>query len=324
LNKRTSKEYTLIILSLIGALSISPFAVIRFLQAEYIIAIVDLCIAIGMTATCLFVIKTHRLKIPSILLAIISVASALLSIKVKGISQVYWAYPAMVAAYYLLQPKLAVVINLIMLLILVPILYPLTDHIIFSAILITLLITNMFAYIFSQNVERQHQQLTLLATKDALTGTGNRRALDIKLSNLVLANKRKPETVSLILFDLDYFKKVNDRFGHLVGDEALIKVSQIVQDSIRSTDALFRYGGEEFVIVPLSIDLKSAADLAEKIRSLIEKADFNPQFKLTVSFGVAEYKNNESYESWLSRADKALYNAKNQGRNRVCVATDLD
>jgi len=320
LQNRTAKEYTLVAIAAIGALSIAPFAYIRFSNNEWFIGIVDLIMSFGMVAICLYVLKTQQTKVPGFVLAVLASVGVLISIAIKGVSQIYWLYPVMISLYYLLPSRWAMPMNATSLLLLIAILSSEMKPMDLSAILLTILISNLFAYIFSYNVEKQHLQLSKLATKDSLTSTGNRGALDAKLAELIAIQQRTPSTVSLILFDLDHFKKINDQYGHIIGDNILIKTAKIIQARIRSTDSVYRYGGEEFVIAPIPIGLTSAAELAEQIRTLINQYRFEENITLTISFGVAEYQTGESYESWLSRADKALYSAKEAGRNKVCLA----
>ena len=123
---------------------------------------------------------------------------------------------------------------------------------------------------------------------------------------------------SIIFFDLDFFKNVNDKYGHLVGDEVLEKVTEIVSKANRSADIFARYGGEEFIIMTPETDISGALIHAERLRNDIENYDFDTVGNITSSFGVAEFDpENDDVERLLERADKALYIAKEYGRNRV-------
>ena len=158
------------------------------------------------------------------------------------------------------------------------------------------------------------------ATKDPLTGAGNRRALEHKLFDAVNVYQRTRSPVSMLLMDLDHFKKVNDRHGHAAGDEILCSITEIINLRIRVTDSLYRIGGEEFVVVLEGQDLHRAAHLAEQLRTLIEANELVPDHSATISVGVAELKENETGNDWLHRADKALYRAKRSGRNALSIA----
>lgn len=318
--QRTNQEYLLLALSALATFTISPFALYRFIQNEWIIAIVDLLIGIGMATVFAYVYKTRKVTLPSIVLAVLAAVSVVASIYVKGIINIYWIYPAISAAYYLLAPRWAVVLSTCTIVALLPVLYAGLEPVVFISVLTTFFMTGIFGFFFAKTAKDQHRKLTQLATRDPLTGTGNRRALDDRLTMLISAQTRNPLTVSLILFDLDHFKLINDDYGHIFGDQILIQIVGIIEARIRVTDSLYRFGGEEFVIVPLALELDSAGRLAEQLRALIENNALAPEKPVTISLGVAEYQPGESSESWMNRADKALYRAKENGRNQVCLA----
>ncbi len=154
---------------------------------------------------------------------------------------------------------------------------------------------------------------------DPLTGVKNRAAMDNALLREVELCRRQGASMSIILLDLDYFKRVNDRHGHAAGDTALRTVAQCTENCIRSSDMLFRFGGEEFLILLSYTRADGALLLAERIRRRIEKLDAIPgkDIKLTVSLGVSSLRENETAKSLFDRADKTLYEAKQAGRNRV-------
>ncbi len=156
-----------------------------------------------------------------------------------------------------------------------------------------------------------------LATIDQLTGLFNRTYFDIRVLNEMARARRYATPLSLIIFDLDYFKGINDTFGHDIGDKVLRHASHICNENIRESDILARWGGEEFVILAPQTDLEGACQLAEKLRSRLESSPMEPFGVVTGSFGVTVYKQDEDFESWYRRVDQALYRAKSGGRNRV-------
>ena len=160
------------------------------------------------------------------------------------------------------------------------------------------------------------------AFKDALTGVKNRAAFDSNFNREIEISRRKSSDLSLIVLDIDFFKRVNDRFGHTVGDLVLKNVAQAVEATIRCSDALYRYGGEEFVVVLNGTDRQGAELLAERIRQNVEALHFTSPTGLNVSMslGVATMQKDDSTQTLFERADVALYQAKEQGRNRVIVA----
>jgi diguanylate cyclase (GGDEF)-like protein len=121
----------------------------------------------------------------------------------------------------------------------------------------------------------------------------------------------------LIFFDIDHFKTINDLFGHKIDDLVSQRISKLVLENIRTTDRLFRWGGEEFIIILPEANLESAKIVAGKIRDIIQNVDFGIKKRITISLGVGEYIANENTDQIISRLDKVLYQAKSQGRNRV-------
>lgn len=160
-------------------------------------------------------------------------------------------------------------------------------------------------------------ELERLASTDKLTGIYNRRKLDEVAKHEVERAKRNRQSLSLLILDIDFFKKVNDTWGHPVGDEILSEVSRVVQASIRSTDILARWGGEEFVILAPETSLPDARAIGERIRAAIKAHRFPTVEHLTASLGVAEYKPGDTLGSLIKRADDALYQAKRAGRDGV-------
>jgi len=172
-----------------------------------------------------------------------------------------------------------------------------------------------------QQAKADQEELERLANLDSLTGLYNRRVILQRLNERIKYVRRYGEELSLIMLDIDHFKKVNDQYGHLIGDGVLEEIAVLVQRNIRGTDDVGRYGGEEFIIILLKTGLSSAVDVAERVRKAIEAVEMKDSegnvFSVTVSEGVSSYKRAEDERSLISRADGALYRAKENGRNRV-------
>ncbi|HIE59298.1 MAG TPA: GGDEF domain-containing protein [Hydrogenothermaceae bacterium] len=153
-----------------------------------------------------------------------------------------------------------------------------------------------------------------------LTGLFNKGKFNKVLKKEVERAKRYKRPLSLIIFDIDHFKRINDTYGHKVGDEVLKELAKIIKSVIRKADFVARWGGEEFVILAPETDLDGALNLAEKLRQTVEKHQFPTVKNVTISLGVAQYIDGETPEEFIIRADMALYKAKENGRNRVEVA----
>jgi diguanylate cyclase (GGDEF)-like protein len=171
--------------------------------------------------------------------------------------------------------------------------------------------------------ERNEVELTKLSTLDALTGIFNRAYFNKQMAYELNRYRRYNRMCTLIMVDIDFFKHINDTYGHLAGDKALTLFATTIAAQLRKTDVVCRLGGEEFAIILPEIDAKGALVFAERLRLLVEdlKLEFEEMpIHFTASFGVTQFHPNDScLESIVRRADAALYEAKNNGRNRVCV-----
>jgi two-component system, cell cycle response regulator len=165
--------------------------------------------------------------------------------------------------------------------------------------------------------KQAEEEIHILATTDSLTGITNRREFTTILTREVNRAKRYSAPLSLIMYDLDLFKRVNDTFGHDVGDYVLQAVTNLVKEKIRVNDVVARWGGEEFMVLMPQSDIQAAKNAAEKLRQAIAGHHFDKVDGLTASFGVAAFESKDGLNSLLKRVDDALYLAKERGRNRV-------
>ena len=178
-------------------------------------------------------------------------------------------------------------------------------------------------------INRANSYSTILqyATLDALTNLNNRRQFEIRLGQEISIAKRQNNPLCAMMIDIDFFKKVNDTYGHAAGDEVLRTVAGIIKDALRESDIPARYGGEEFAVLLPYTSIGDAKVVGERLRAAVEASPIpiyqdTPEYKtisITISMGLAEYDNQETGEILFERADKALYEAKKSGRNRVCV-----
>jgi len=191
------------------------------------------------------------------------------------------------------------------------------DHIVLGDVILK--------FISHRSVEAgYHEEIYQLATHDALTGLFNRRQFsELLIAEAARGTRRDPRTV-LAIIDVDHFKLINDRYGHIEGDGVLKQLADILRAHCRAGDVLARIGGEEFAVLMADVDLDQAGQFAERVRQAINAAEFRPGgevITMTVSVGLAALTNARSNPSELMRAsDRALYSAKESGRNRVCFA----
>ena len=187
-------------------------------------------------------------------------------------------------------------------------------------IISALVILSIIIIALGLNGLRLNKLLKNLSQTDALSGLYNRRFMNKKLEEEIMKFQRYETPFSLLLLDIDYFKIINDTFGHDKGDLVIKKISSLMQTHIRNTDICARWGGEEFLILASNSDLNGALILANNIRELIENCEFEINSYVTVSIGVSTMTKSLDQESLLKLVDNALYKAKEKGRNRVEIA----
>jgi diguanylate cyclase (GGDEF)-like protein len=186
------------------------------------------------------------------------------------------------------------------------------------------LITALVLTLVSLAIYRYQKRIEALAITDALTGLPNRRGFDILAGQALQEAQREQSPLTALLIDLDHFKELNDSHGHLAGDEVLRGFADRLNDSVRQSDIICRWGGEEFIVLLKGTDSSAAQQIAEKLRSRAEESRYNfagEELQVTISLGLTDLRNDDSLHSLLARADRALYRAKQTGRNRVCQET---
>lgn len=318
--EHSAEEAVLHGLCIAGVITITPFAIYYLSTGVVLPALVTLAILTLGVGFALHARLTgnHRLGSLGFTLTYMLGLSAL--IHIEGVSLIYWMFPAMAAAYFLVPLRWAITFNALAMLGMLPVLAESLPTLEASRVIGALAIGNLIACIFTHRMIEHRELLTSLATRDPLTGAGNRGALDSRLNEMIALHKRRGGTISLLILDIDFFKQVNDQGGHNHGDQVLRQLTQIIDSRIRITDSLYRFGGDEFVIVLNETPLDAARGFAEALRQLIEDNDFDKHRRITVSMGVAELSSDESAEAWMQRADVALYQAKQTGRNRSISA----
>ena len=170
-----------------------------------------------------------------------------------------------------------------------------------------------------------YRKAVLMSQIDALTGLNNRAAYDRDIERELGLVERHKRPLSLMILDIDYFKKVNDEYGHAAGDKVIQAVGNILKEVTRTSDVVFRYGGEEFAILLSDVDSLTAMDVAERIRLSVRGllVDFDSKLiNITISVGMASYIAGEGSESLFKRTDKALYRAKHMGRDQIKIAPE--
>ena len=168
-----------------------------------------------------------------------------------------------------------------------------------------------------QELKDREEELQHEANFDSLTQVYNRNIFHRLMSRKILDSVNDNKSFIFIMVDIDFFKKINDNYGHLVGDHILISMAKLIKSHIRENDLFARWGGEEFVL-SFDVDMQKGIEIANNLRTYIDAYAFDVVGNVTCSFGITEFESSDSVDSIIKRADTALYNAKKSGRNRVC------
>ncbi|MDT0594602.1 GGDEF domain-containing protein [Glaciecola petra] len=317
--KRQPLVYRLtIFIALFIALPCIPTTFIRIGQQNWLLASVDGAIAVFCFAVAYCVMKQIWQELmPSALSALIALG-VLAVVVFGGQEHLFYIFPACIAWYLLSKPAIGLSIAIGINIAILPIILN-YDKEFLIAFYVAMLPFILLLFCSSKTLHSHHTRINNLATIDYLTQAGNRRLFQQDLDNNIRNNERHNIPCCLILLDMDHFKALNDEYGHNIGDKVLVSVAKLTQQRLRRSDSLYRLGGEEFAIILSHSNLKEAVLAAKDLKRYIdaEQDSFLPAF--TVSYGVSQYRKEESAEDWLMRTDKALYESKEMGRDRITV-----
>ncbi len=319
---RLRSEFQLSIIVLFGlaaVLGILPLAVYRLLSGATIVGLVDCGVVVFVCATVAYAWRTGDTARAGWLLVAATSSLGVVMAHYLGTPGIMGIFTVLLASFLLIdRSKAAVVAALTLVLVTVDGTGFVTrSHQI--AFVVNGALVSMFAFIFAARAETQHRQLETLATHDSLTGLHNRRAMEEELRIAVESFRRNHVRFGLVMLDLDHFKRVNDDYGHEAGDQVLIAFAGILRNSTRKVDRVFRYGGEEFVMLFPGVDLAGLRTVTNNLHARISAGLRCPGGAVTTSAGAALLMPNEDEQAWLARVDAALYKAKADGRNRVVI-----
>lgn len=321
--KRMKADYQLAIISLFGVCAIVgvlPFAVYRFLTGAYAVAMLDAAAAVCMAAVLAAAWRTGSTRVPGYVLASIQNTAVMVSALLLGGTGQVWLYPVVFANFFLLPTRLAAAVAIIEIGVLAFYGSDFEGATHIASFVMSALLLVMLAYILAYWTRHQRQQLEMLAAHDALTGLGNRRAMERDLERAILVSNRSGSPVGIAIVDIDHYKQINDCHGHAVGDEVLVAFARRLRASARNVDGVYRMGGDEFLVLFPGATEEDLSIATDGICAAISSEVSGPEGFLTASIGAAARRPGEASQSWLARADDALYRAKAGGRNRACVS----
>ncbi|WP_305804528.1 GGDEF domain-containing protein [Stenotrophomonas sp. YIM B06876] len=286
-------------------------------------AISAVCALPAIIATLMLRQSAHRWEGAGILLCISTVLGSLLAAWWLGPTALAWSYLALMANFFIARIQVAAPANLL----LVAALLATPDLLLGNPAnvpgLIVIALTFGIGYHFSRRLQGDRARLEQLAALDSLTGLPNRRMLEKTLLQLIGDARADRYQHALVILDIDHFKGINDSHGHSAGDTALSDLSMILRFELREHDRVFRFGGEEFVILAHATSRENLESFTERIRKAVYQSLRGPDGRITISLGAAMYGGEKHWQDWFSRADAVLYRAKSNGRNTYVIAEDI-
>lgn len=314
----------LVVFCLASTLVLTPIAVNYFRMEMIGVSLGIGGLAMGYALLGLWINHARRPFPYNLLLAFVATAATLFPVHVLGAVAAIWIHPLILVNYYLLRRETALAVNLFACAVLLILLSREVGWTEVSHQATVMAAVMFFAHVFVWGIDRRQEELELLSRRDPMTGLGNRRALDQAMQRSVARCQRSGLPLSIIILDLDRFKRVNDVYGHTCGDSVICGVAEMISSRLRTGDRVFRYGGEEFVILCEDTDRADAQELAERLRCAAERELVTGELRVTLSAGIATMRQGETPGNCLERADQALLAAKSDGRNRVYMGTTTE
>jgi diguanylate cyclase (GGDEF)-like protein len=316
-------DYQFAMIVLFGVLAvavISGFVVYRYLNGFLFGGTVNLLIVIAMLLVLLYALRTGETVRAGYFFTIVTAVACIASTAMFGRTGILWGYVVLWVNFLLTNRRFALTTNLVLMTVLI------FETSLFQSVLegvtyiVTAAMVTTFAWIFAARLDGYQRQLEQLALQDPLTYAGNRRMMKRDLNAAISARRREGRAFTLMLLDLDQFKRINDEQGHETGDQALREFADLVRQQIRAEDGFYRFGGEEFVLLLPGHGEDSGMKTAESLhRRISGRLQFGGH-PIRFSAGVAVLGLNEDWPAWMARADRAMYRAKHEGRDRVVLA----
>ncbi len=321
--ERFRSNLQLAVISVVAALSmlwISPFAVYRFANGQLLLGAIDSVIVLLIGWTLVRMWRGGSVQQAGLIMVVVSTASCILVSLMFGHQGLLSAYVTFTTNFMITERRYALLGNSTILLVLASLPTLFSEGFERVVFLATGSCVSMSAFLFAQQADGQRQRLEALASHDALTGVRNRLSMHADLALALAAHSRDKKPYGIAMLDLDRFKRVNDAFGHEAGDRVLLDFARIAEANCRKRDRLYRFGGEEFVLLLQDTPESGVRTALDKLRAAVAAELRTPDASaVTVSIGAAMLGNEINWPDWLARADSALYRAKGRGRNTVVV-----
>jgi diguanylate cyclase (GGDEF)-like protein len=316
----TQRERVMYVIAIIAVICLVPFAINDLLRDRDALGFTILGVVLVLAVDLLAIHRKKTPPIPYAFLLIPGSAAIALSLRTQGMIGALWCYPVVLFFYFVLTRRMANLCSFALLGVASLMVYRYISLPVMVRFFVTLTLTIIIINVILNIITDLQRRLFEQATIDPLTGALNRRQLDSSLDLAAERCRRHKVSASLLALDIDHFKRINDELGHAVGDRVLTEIVAALRGRLRQLDLIFRMGGEEFLVLMSETELGGAERAAEDLRSVIAATALLDDRRVTASFGVAVFAPGDDRESWIRRADRALYEAKRGGRNRVHVA----
>ncbi len=315
--RRDAYRYVLIALAFV----LVSIDVHSFYIGEFLPAVVGLFLLVIYIANIWQLSANLDAPVSPVLILSMTLAALLLAIYYGQTYTMYWLYPLLVLMPVMVRRRAAIWLGIMCGVVLAPLVFQRTDASTAIVICLSMLLTWLVSAWIMYAAAEQSRRLKTMADTDPLTGAYNRRFFQSQAGQALEKWQRSERPASLLLIDVDYFKRINDKHGHVVGDQALKNLVNTITGRVREVDTVCRYGGEEFVLLLLDTAADSAMRIAEQIRAKVEAFRPADAAAMTISIGVCDVLGVQHLDQWLNLTDAALYLAKKNGRNRVELAT---
>jgi diguanylate cyclase (GGDEF)-like protein len=306
--------YALSILFVVGLL---PFAVHNLFRGRYLLALGVLGVVVPVALDGWAIHSGRKPPVPYALLLVPISIAVTLSLVLQGVIGAFWCYPAVLFFFFVLRRRTANLCSGALLVLATALTWRFVGARVTVRFAASLLLTIFIVNVIQDIIGALQRRLVEQAITDPLTGAFNRRHMQDRLAEALEGGRRRPPPPSMLIVDIDHFKRVNDEHGHKAGDTVLQGLVAAMRKRARAVDLLFRMGGEEFVLLLPDTPEDDAFKVAESLRAAIAQTALLDHLAVTVSIGVGGARPGDTVESWIRDTDAALYAAKRAGRNTV-------
>ncbi|MBB6521296.1 GGDEF domain-containing protein [Pseudoteredinibacter isoporae] len=320
LNKH--RKRLLYTINLICIIAIVPFAILSLIHSYIWLGVCLLAFVATLVINTICVIQRGREYFHHVIVMSFLIAALTLAVHHRGVGAVFWVFPVVATSIFVLPMRAALFFSVTLTASVSILMFMEMTHTVAIRASLSLVITIAINYVVVNIIQELQQKLRRSSEEDPLTGLSNRRQLDNEIMAVLDTYTRDGHSAVILLIDIDRFKTINDSFGHDVGDRIIQSVANAIKDNTRKSDAVFRLGGDEFLVLLNGIDWSEGSVIAETIRSKIEKLSEPEAFPVSASIGASVVYDGADKSAWIKQADAAMYQAKINGRNCVHIYQD--